>query len=209
MFTGIVTAQGSVAGVALEGDRLKLTINAPYEDLVLGESIAVNGACLTVMERGAGNFSVEAVVTTRERTTLAALKIGSRVNLERAVAVGERMGGHFVQGHVDGVAEVIRVTRREDALLIDLRPPADIASVTVLHGSIAIDGVSMTVNALPEPGVIQMSVIPFTCEHTTLGSLEVGDRVHVEGDMLGKFVKQLLEMRATPSTDGLGEPRLT
>lgn len=202
MFTGIVTAQGSVAGVAVEGDRLKLTINAPYEDLVLGESIAVNGACLTVMERGAGNFSVEAVVTTRERTTLAALKIGSRVNLERAVAVGERMGGHFVQGHVDGVAEVIRVTRREDALLIDLRPPADIASVTVLHGSIAIDGVSMTVNALPEPGVIQISVIPFTCEHTTLGSLEIGDRVHVEGDMLGKFVKQLLEMRTTPSTDG-------
>ena len=202
MFTGIVTAQGSVAGVALEGDRLKLTINAPYEDLVLGESIAVNGACLTVMERGAGNFSVEAVVTTRERTTLAALKIGSRVNLERAVAVGDRMGGHFVQGHVDGVAEVIRVTRREDAVLIDLRPPADIASVTVLHGSIAIDGVSMTVNALPEPGVIQISVIPFTCEHTTLGSLEIGDRVHVEGDMLGKFVKQLLEMRTTPSTDG-------
>lgn len=202
MFTGIVTAQGSVAGVAVEDDRLKLTINAPYEDLVLGESIAVNGACLTVMERGAGNFSVEAVVTTRERTTLAALKIGSRVNLERAVAVGDRMGGHFVQGHVDGVAEVIRVTRREDAVLIDLRPPADILSVTVLHGSIAIDGVSMTVNALPEPGVIQVSVIPFTCEHTTLGSLEVGDRVHVEGDMLGKFVKQLLEMRATPSTDG-------
>ena len=202
MFTGIVTAQGSVAGVALEGDRLKLTINAPYEDLVLGESIAVNGACLTVVARGAGNFSVEAVVTTRERTTLAALKIGSRVNLERAVAVGDRMGGHFVQGHVDGVAEVIRVTRREDAVLIDLRPPADIVSVTVLHGSIAIDGVSMTVNALPEPGVIQVSVIPFTCETTTLGSLEVGDRVHVEGDMLGKFVKQLLEMRATPSTDG-------
>ena len=202
MFTGIVTAQGSVAGVAVEGDRLKLTIDAPYEDLVLGESIAVNGACLTVMELGAGNFSVEAVVTTRERTTLGALKIGSRVNLERAVAVGDRMGGHFVQGHVDGVAEVIRVTRREDAVLIDLRPPADIASVTVLHGSIAIDGVSMTVNALPEPGVIQMSVVPFTCEHTTLGSLEIGDRVHVEGDMLGKFVKQLLEARVTPSTDG-------
>ena len=202
MFTGIVTAQGLVAGVAVEGDRLKLTINAPYEDLVLGESIAVNGACLTVVARGAGNFSVEAVVTTRERTTLTALEIGSRVNLERAVAVGDRMGGHFVQGHVDGVAEVVRVTRREDAVLIDLRPSADILSVTVLHGSIAIDGVSMTVNALPEPGVIQMSVIPFTCEHTTLGSLEVGDRVHVEGDMLGKFVKQLLEMRATPSTDG-------
>ncbi len=202
MFTGIVTAQGSVAGVAVEGDRLKLTINAPYEDLVLGESIAVNGACLTVVARGAGNFSVEAVVTTRERTTLTALEIGSRVNLERAVAVGDRMGGHFVQGHVDGVAEVIRVSRREDAVLIDLRPPADILSVTVLHGSIAIDGVSMTVNALPEPGVIQVSLIPFTCEHTTLGSLEVGDRVHVEGDMLGKFVQQLLEMRATPSTDG-------
>ncbi len=204
MFTGIVTAQGSVAAVAAEGDRLKLTIEAPFEDLAMGESIAVNGACLTVMELEPGNFSVEAVVTTRERTTLGDMAAGSRVNLERALAVGDRLGGHFVQGHVDGVAEVVRVTPREDAVLIDVRVPHDVMSVSVLHGSIAVDGVSMTVNALPEPGVVQLSVIPFTCEHTTLGSLGVGDRVHVEGDMLGKFVKQLFEMRAAPGT--MSEP---
>ena len=197
MFTGIVKEQGTVAAVGTDGDRLKLTIEASFDDLVLGESIALNGACLTVMELGPGNFSVEAVVTTRERTTLGELSVGARVNLERALAVGERLGGHFVQGHVDGVAEILRVTPRDDAVLIDVKIPDDIAAVTVLHGSIALDGVSMTVNAIPDPGVVQVSAIPFTYEHTTLGSLGVGDRIHVEGDMLGKFVKQLLDSRAT------------
>jgi riboflavin synthase len=197
MFTGIVKEQGTVAAVGTDGDRLKLTIEASFDDLVLGESIALNGACLTVMELGPGNFSVEAVVTTRERTTLGELSVGARVNLERALAVGERLGGHFVQGHVDGVAEILRVTPRDDAVLIDVKIPDEIAAVTVLHGSIALDGVSMTVNAIPDPGVVQVSAIPFTYEHTTLGSLGVGDRIHVEGDMLGKFVKQLLDSRAT------------
>ena len=197
MFTGIVKEQGTVAAVGTNGDRLKLTIEASFDDLLLGESIALNGACLTVMEMGPGNFSVEAVVTTRERTTLGELGVGARVNLERALAVGERLGGHFVQGHVDGVAEILRVTPRDDAVLIDVKIPDEIAAVTVLHGSIALDGVSMTVNAIPDPGVVQVSVIPFTYEHTTLGSLGVGDRIHVEGDMLGKFVKQLLGSRAT------------
>ena len=199
MFTGIIEAQGTVQAVGTDGDRLKLTIAAPapFDDLALGESVALNGACLTVMELGPGNFSVEAVVTTRERTTLGEMGVGARVNLERALAVGERLGGHFVQGHVDGVAEVLNVTPRGDAVLIDVKVPGEIAAVTVLHGSIALDGVSMTVNAIPEPGVVQVSVIPFTYEHTTLGTLSVGDRIHVEGDMLGKFVKQLLDSRAT------------
>ncbi len=199
MFTGIIEAQGTVQAVGTDGDRLKLTIAAPapFDDLALGESVALNGACLTVMELGPGNFSVEAVVTTRERTTLGDMGVGARVNLERALAVGERLGGHFVQGHVDGVAEVLDVTPRGDAVLIDVKVPGEIAAVTVLHGSIALDGVSMTVNAIPEPGVVQVSVIPFTYEHTTLGTLSVGDRIHVEGDMLGKFVKQLLDSRAT------------
>ncbi len=199
MFTGIIEAQGTVQAVETDGDRLKLTIAAPapFDDLALGESVALNGACLTVMELGPGNFSVEAVVTTRERTTLGDMGVGARVNLERALAVGERLGGHFVQGHVDGVAEVLDVTPRGDAVLIDVKVPGEIAAVTVLHGSIALDGVSMTVNAIPEPGVVQVSVIPFTYEHTTLGTLSVGDRIHVEGDMLGKFVKQLLDSRAT------------
>ncbi len=197
MFTGIVKEQGTVAAVGTNGDRLKLTIEASFDDLLLGERIALNGACLTVMEMGPGNFSVEAVVTTRDRTTLGELSVGARVNLERALAVGERLGGHFVQGHVDGVAEILRVTPRDDAVLIDVKIPDEIAAVTVLHGSIALDGVSMTVNAIPDPGVVQVSVIPFTYEHTTLGSLSVGDRIHVEGDMLGKYVKQLLGSRAT------------
>ncbi len=197
MFTGIVKEQGTVAAVGTDGDRLKLTIEASFDDLLLGESIALNGACLTVMEMGPGNFSVEAVVTTRERTTLDELAVGARVNLERSLAVGERLGGHFVQGHVDGVAEILRVTPRDDAVLIDVKIPDEIAAVTVLHGSIALDGVSMTVNAIPDPGVVQVSVIPFTYEQTTLGSLVVGDRIHVEGDMLGKFVKQLLDSRGT------------
>ena len=197
MFTGIVKEQGTVAAVSADGSRLKLTIAAAFDDLALGESIALNGACLTVMELGPGNFSVEAVVTTRERTTLGEWEVGARVNLERALAVGERLGGHFVQGHVDGVAQVLSVTPRDDAVFIDVKVAEEIAAVTVLHGSIALDGVSMTVNAIPEPGVIQVSVIPFTYEHTTLGTLSVGDRIHVEGDMLGKFVKQLLDTRAT------------
>ncbi len=199
MFTGIIEAQGTVQAVRTDGDRLKLTIAAPapFDDLALGESVALNGACLTVMELGPGNFSVEAVVTTRERTTLGDMGVGARVNLERALAVGERLGGHFVQGHVDGVAEVLNVTPRGDAVLIDVKVPGEIAAVTVLHGSIALDGVSMTVNSIPEPGVAQVSGIPFTYEHTTLGTLSVGDRIHVEGDMLGKFVKQLLDSRAT------------
>ena len=196
MFTGIIEAQGTVQAVGTDGDRLKLTIAAPFDDLALGESIALNGACLTVMELGPGNFSVEAIVTTRERTTFGEMGVGARVNLERALALGERLGGHFVQGHVDGVAEVLNVTPRGDAVLIDVKVPGEIAGVTVLHGSIALDGVSMTVNAIPEPGVVQVSVIPFTYEHTTLGTLSVGNRIHVEGDMLGKFVKQLLDSRA-------------
>ncbi len=193
MFTGIITGLGSGAAVEADEDSLKLTIEAPYADVVPGESIAVNGACLTVVNTGPGTFSVEVVVTTRQRTTLSELGVGSVVNLERALAGGDRMGGHFVQGHVDGVGELVRIARTADALLLDFRVPADIWVVTVLHGSIAFDGVSLTVNALPESDVVQVSIIPFTAEQTTLGSLKIGDRVHVESDMLGRIVQRLLE----------------
>ncbi|MCZ6917712.1 MAG: riboflavin synthase [Gemmatimonadetes bacterium] len=197
MFTGIVTARGSVTAVYAGADGLKLTIAAPYDDLEPGESIAVNGACLTVVETDGTVFSVEAIATTRDRTTLQDLRVGSEVNLERALAVGDRLGGHFVQGHVDGVAEVVGVTPRDDAVLVDLKVPEDVLPVTIPHGSITVDGVSFTVNALPAPGVVQVSVIPYTREHTTLGGVKVGDRLHVEGDMLGKFVHHLMENRGT------------
>jgi riboflavin synthase len=113
------------------------------------------------------------------------------VNLERALRAGDRLGGHFVQGHVDGVGTVETTASDETASLVDIRIPPDVAETTVLHGSITIDGVSLTVNAVPRPGVVQVSLVPFTREHTTLGAIAVGDRVHVEADVLGKYVRQL------------------
>ncbi len=113
------------------------------------------------------------------------------MNLERALRATDRLGGHFVQGHVDGVATVERVAEQGDALLLDLRVPPEVDEATIAHGSIAVDGVSLTVNARPRKGVIQVSLIPFTRAETTLGELQAGDRVHVEGDVLGKYVRQL------------------
>ncbi len=197
MFTGIVTACGRVARVERTGDRLGLTIAAPFDDLADGESVAINGACLTVVERGAGWFRVEAVVTTLGRTCIAEWAEGRRVNLERALAVGDRLGGHLVQGHVDGVGRVRGVRPREDALVLDVAVPDDVAQTTTPHGSITVDGVSLTVNAIPEPGVVQVALIPYTRAHTTLGAVTAGDRVHVEADVIGKYVAQLLRARGT------------
>lgn len=192
MFTGIVTARGRIATVKRGPDRLRLSIRSPYQDLAAGDSVAVNGACLTVVEADAGCFAVEVVTTTRGRTRLADLREGDEVNLERALAVGDRLGGHFVQGHVDGLGTVTGVKRSEDALLVDIDLPEEVADITVLHGSIAVDGVSLTVNDILKPGRIQVSLIPFTLEQTTLGALKVGDQVQIEGDMIGKFVRQLM-----------------
>lgn len=193
MFSGIVTARGQIAAAKRTGDRLKLSIRSPYADLTAGESVAVSGACLTVVETGGGCFAVEVVTTTRGRTRLADLREGDEVNLERALSLGDRLGGHLVQGHVDGLGTVVALRQSEDAVLVDIEVPPEVAEVTVLHGSIAVDGVSLTVNAAPTSGRIQVALIPFTLEHTTLGSLEPGDRVHLEGDMIGKFVRQLVK----------------
>ena len=195
MFTGIVTARGRITAVKRGPDRLKLSIRSPYPDLAPGDSVAVNGACLTVVEADGGCFAVEVVTTTRGRTRLAELREDDEVNLERALAVGDRLGGHFVQGHVDGLGTVAAVKQVEDALLVDIDLPPEVADVTVLHGSIAVDGVSLTVNDVLRPGRIQISLIPFTLEQTTLGGLRVGDRVQVEGDMIGKFVRELMQKR--------------
>jgi len=195
MFTGIITEMGKVSAVERAADRLAFTVDAPYDDLELGESIAVSGACLTVVDRADGWFKVEAIVTTRGRTWFGDLQVGDQVNLERALKIGERLGGHFVQGHVDGVGKVVRVANRADAVLIDIEVPDEIAELTVPHGSISFDGVSLTVNATPQPNVVQVALIPYTLQHTTLGSLESGDPVHIEGDMIGKFVRQLIRDR--------------
>lgn len=189
-------AVGRVEAAEKRGGNVELTIRAPYDDLKAGESVAVNGACLTVVDVHGGAFRVQAVATTQDRTRFAALKAGDRVNLERALKAGDRLGGHMVQGHVDSVAEVLRVDDANHQRLLDLRVAGEVAATAVLHGSITVDGVSLTVNALPKTGVVQISLIPYTLEHTTLGALRPGDRVHVEADMIGKHVAQALKQEA-------------
>jgi riboflavin synthase len=195
MFTGIVTAVGTVTAARRAEDGLELTIACPYEGLVAGESIAVDGACLTVQEVVAGGFTSHVIQTSLERTRLADYRKGTRVNLERALRAGDRLGGHLVQGHVDGVGHIARVEQRGDARLLDIRVPVEVARVSVPLGSVTVDGVSLTVNALPSSDVIQISLIPFTLQHTTLGDRRAGDRVHLEADTIGKYVKGLLEGR--------------
>ena len=198
MFTGIITAVGRVAGRTDAGGGLELAIEAPWDDLSPGESIAVDGACLTVEHAAGTTFTVHIIRTSLERTNFSTYDIDRKVNLERAMQVGDRLGGHLVQGHVDGVGGVERVAERADARLLDLRVPPDVARVSVPLGAITVDGVSLTVNAIPSPGVVQISLIPFTLQHTTLGERRPGDRVHLEADLIGKYVAALLEARGAP-----------
>jgi riboflavin synthase len=195
MFTGIVTEVGKVVAVKRETDRLAFRIEMGYKDLIEGESIAVGGACLTVVSCGDNWFEVEAIVTTRSRTWFGDLQVGDEVNLERSMQLGDRMGGHFVQGHVDAVGEVVKTKTEADALLLDVKIPDEIDELTIPHGSISIDGVSLTVNETPAPNVLQVALIPYTLEHTTLGNLKTGDKVHLEGDMIGKYIRRLLRDR--------------
>jgi riboflavin synthase len=202
MFTGIVTAVGTVRTARRTARALALTVASPFRGLAIGESIAVDGACLTVVRTGKGTFTVEAVVTTRGRTNFGAYRAGRTVNLERALRVSDRLGGHLVSGHVDGVGEVVRREVLADAVLLDIRVPPLVAALSVPHGSICVDGCSMTVNALPRRGIVQLSVIPHTLEVTTLGRARVGTRVHLEADLIGKFVRQLvLPHRAARRTE--------
>jgi riboflavin synthase len=192
MFTGIVTDVGTVRTAHASEQGLELTIATAYGDLELGESIAVDGACLTVAARAPGSFTVQVVPTSLERTRFGDLRAGSRVNLERALRVGDRLGGHLVQGHVDGVGKVLRVEAADGVRILDLEAPPEVTRVSVPLGSVTVDGVSLTVNAVPAPGTIQISLIPFTLEHTTLADRRPGDRVHLEADTIGKYVEALL-----------------
>jgi riboflavin synthase len=192
MFTGLIEQVGEVESVRQTDAGRELRIAAPFTDLQSGESIAVNGACLTVREFGDGWFEAAAVVTTLERTAIGDWKKGTRVNLERSLRSGDRLGGHIVQGHVDCVGVVAAVERSADALLVDLSLPQSMEPLFVLHGSIAVDGVSLTVNEL-KPGGLQLSLIEYTLRHTTLGDLKPGASVHVEADVIAKHVRRLLE----------------
>ncbi|MCU0647736.1 MAG: riboflavin synthase [Gemmatimonadaceae bacterium] len=191
MFTGLIDDIGTIDRIVSTEAGRELRVRCRYDELTDGESIAINGACLTVREHGAGWFTVAAVVTTLERTTIGDWRDGARVNLERAMRLGDRLGGHLVQGHVDGVGTVRETAREGDAWLIDVELPGALQPLMVPLGSVAVDGVSLTVNALHDPHGIQLSIIEYTERHTTLGALRAGDRVHVEADMIAKHVARL------------------
>jgi riboflavin synthase len=203
VFTGIVDSVGEISRVERTGAGVELTVSSGYGDLVSGESIALNGACLTVREIGEGYFTVAAVATTTGRTTIGGWHAGTKVNLERAMRADSRFGGHIVQGHVDGVGRVDEVTQRVDAVVIDISLPAGLSHTLVLHGSVTVDGVSLTVNDL-EGDKLQISIIEYTLRHTTLGSLKPGDKVHVETDVIGKYVQRIVApyMSRSASNDG-------
>ena len=211
MFTGIVEEVGVVAAVRPVGAGVEFDVRAStvLEGIALGDSIAMDGVCLTATAFDAEGYTVQAVATTLGRTTLGEFAPGRRVNLERAAALGARLGGHLVQGHVDGVGEVVSVTPRGELVLIDFTLPREVDEVTVLHGSITLNGVSLTVNGLPAPGTAQVSIIPFTWEHTNLADLRPGSRVNLEGDLIGKYVRRLLERprEAGGAGGGGGGPR--
>jgi riboflavin synthase len=192
MFTGLIEQVGTIDRAVETDAGREFRIRCGFESLAAGESIAVNGACLTVRESGEGWFTAAAVVTTLGRTTMSAWSAGTRVNLERAMRLGDRVGGHLVQGHVDEVGVVRDVRTEGDALIIDVEISATAFATLVPLGSVTVDGVSLTVNAMPDERVLQISLIEFTVRHTTLGDLRAGSRVHIESDMIGKYVRRLL-----------------
>ena len=196
MFTGIVEELGRVKAIELQADALRLTIEGPLvvSDANRGDSIAVCGTCLTVVEHDATSFTADVMQETLNLTSLAGIKVGDPVNLERAMTAATRFGGHVVQGHVDGLGEIIRRTPSENWELVQVRIPKELMKYVVLKGSITIDGVSLTVNQVGED-FIGLSLIPETLALTTLGTKQPGDKVNVEADVMAKHIERLLEAR--------------
>jgi riboflavin synthase len=196
MFTGIVEELGRVKAIELQADALRLTIEGPLvvSDANRGDSIAVCGTCLTVVEHDATSFTADVMQETLNLTSLAGIKVGDPVNLERAMTAATRFGGHVVQGHVDGLGEIISRTPSENWELVQVRIPKELMKYVVLKGSITIDGVSLTVNQVGED-FIGLSLIPETLALTTLGSKQPGDKVNVEADVMAKHIERLLEAR--------------
>lgn len=199
MFTGLVDSLGVIEAALPSAAGLEFRVACSYGDLRDGESIAVNGVCLTVRDVVPGGFLTAGMEATRSRTTMARWRAGTRVNLERALRAGDRLGGHIVQGHVDAVGRVVSVTEGDDALLVDVDVGAELEELLIPHGSITIDGVSLTINAMPAPAVAQVSLIEYTRDHTTLGVISENDLVNVEGDVIGKYVRRLLAAHLRPS----------
>jgi riboflavin synthase len=199
MFTGIVTALGSVRAIAALGEAadMRLTIGAPWADtasIPLGASIGCSGCCLTAVEIGADWFAADASGETLSRTTLGRWQVGTRVNLERSLRLGDELGGHLVSGHVDGVGEVLSAVPEHGSVRFAFRVPRDLARFIAVKGSIAVDGVSLTVNEVTDD-TFGVNVIPHTASVTSFGALRLGDAVNLEIDMLARYVAPLAEFK--------------
>jgi len=198
MFTGIVEEIGAVTAVAPSGDGVRLTVRAPkaVSDAAHGDSIAVSGVCLTVVDRGEDWFTADVMKQTLDMSTLEGVADGRVVNLERATVAHGRLGGHIVQGHIDGTGELLEVRPGEQWRVLRVALPSALAPLVVDKGSIAVDGVSLTVSAVSTPDAaeqwFEVSLIPETLEATTLGARVAGDRVNLETDILARHVQRLL-----------------
>ncbi|HKC59626.1 MAG TPA: riboflavin synthase [Myxococcales bacterium] len=200
MFTGLVEDVGEIAGVAPApsgGARLSVRTRLPEADLKRGASIAVDGACLTVIEREGGTFTADVSVETLRRTTLSDRRAGDAVNLERPLALGERLGGHLVLGHVDGVGRIRSREQAGEAVQAVVELPSDLLPLVVEKGSVALDGTSLTVNELVGTDAISLMLIPETLRATTWRHKRKGDRVNVEADILAKHVARLLQAQGS------------
>ncbi|WMJ79928.1 riboflavin synthase [Clostridium sp. MB40-C1] len=196
MFTGLVEEIGNVDSVSkgIKSAKIKIKANKILEGVKLGDSICTNGVCLTVTEFGKDSFTVDVMAETMRRSSLCDLKKGDRVNLERALGVGDRLGGHIVSGHIDGVGKIKSFEKEDNATWISIDTPENILRYIVLKGSIAIDGVSLTV-AYVDNQIFKVSIIPHTKDETTLLKKNIGDVVNLECDMIGKYVEKFLGMK--------------
>jgi riboflavin synthase len=202
LFTGLVETIGTVANVSAKGDIWQLDIFADKiaRELHVGDSVSISGACNTVIKFSSDSFSVEMMEETRKRTKLASLRSGSHVNLERAMRLDSRLDGHLVAGHVDGIAEVIKIEIQPNTRQYFFSAPANILSGIVPKGSVTVDGVSLTVIHAGESS-FSVGVIPTTLENTTIKELKVGDKVNIETDMLGKYILKFMEARFSDKDD--------
>lgn len=206
MFTGLIEEVGTVRRVEARGAALRrLEIEAPgiCKDLKAGDSVNINGACQTAVDRKGGRFLVESVAETLRRTTLGELRPGSPVNLERSLRPTDRLGGHLVLGHVDGVGTVRRLDVAAGDTVLEVAPPAELARYLAAKGCIAVDGISLTLVEVAADGTFTIAIIPHTLAHTTLSQVLAGTRVNLEIDVVARYVERLLEAGRSPIPGGL------
>ena len=196
MFTGLIEDVGQVESWQIRGQAGVLTLKTglPLREVSVGASITVNGACLTVIRKSRNRFTVDISPETLERTNLKKVRPGDLVNLERSLRLNDRLGGHLVTGHVDGVGVVDSIEKEGEFTFFSIRVPAKLGALLVPKGSVAVDGISLTVNQCRDRG-FSVAIVPFTLKHTNLRARRVGDKVNVETDLIGKYVQKLLYAR--------------